>query len=79
MGLMDKAKDMVGRHKDTASDAVDQHSDSIDQHLDTGTAAVDERTGGRHTEHLEGGADRVRDGLDSLDGNPDDDFGGTRR
>ena len=42
MGLLDKAKDLVGKNKDKVAQGVDRATD-----------AVDRKTGGKHTEHLE--------------------------
>lgn len=75
MGFLDKAKDAFNEHSDKVADAVDQHADRIDQGIDQGSDFVSEKTGGRFDGQVEQGADRLRDGLDGLDGQ-DDDFGG---
>ena len=57
MGLLDKAKSMLGQHADKADDAVDKVAD-----------IVDDKTGGKHTEKIDGAAEKVKDVLDKLDG-----------
>lgn len=76
--LDEKATEAWEQHGDRVTDGVDQHSDRIDAGMDRASDAVSERTGGRFDEHLDRGADGIRDGLDSLDGQ-DDDFGAADR
>lgn len=42
MGLFDKAKDLAGKNRDKVGDGVDKATD-----------VVDDKTGGKHTEHLD--------------------------
>ncbi len=72
--LDEKATEAWEQHGDKVTDAVDQHADKIDQGVDRASDFVSEKTGGRFDEHVDQGADRLRDGLDGLDGK-DDDFG----
>lgn len=44
MGFLDKAKDLAGKHEDKTSSALDKGADLLDQ-----------KTGGKHTEHIETG------------------------
>ncbi|MDO5738947.1 MAG: antitoxin [Ornithinimicrobium sp.] len=48
----------------------------MDQGLDQAGRFADERTGGKFGNQIDSAGDRVRDGLDGLDGK-DDDFGTT--
>jgi hypothetical protein len=53
--MFDKAKDLLGKHGDAVDDAVDKATDM-----------VDDKTGGKYTEHLETvdkKVDEVTDGL----------------
>lgn len=74
MGIMDKITGAAEQHKDKIADAVDQHADKIEGGLDQAGAFVDEKTGGKFSEHIETGTDKAADALDGLDGK-DDDFG----
>jgi len=65
MGFLDKAKKQL-------SDAVDQHGDKIGDGLDKVAAEADKRTGGKHTDKIEQGVAKAKDGLDRLDGRNDD-------
>ena len=65
MGFLDKAKKQL-------SDAVDQHGDKIGDGLDKVAAEADKRTGGKHTDKIEQGVAKAKDGLDKLDGRNDD-------
>ena len=65
MGFLDKAKKQL-------SDAVDQHGDKIGDGLDRVAAEADKRTGGKHTDKIEQGVAKAKDGLDKLDGRNDD-------
>lgn len=67
-GFLDKAKEK-------AAELVDQHADTIDQGIAKATAMADERTGGKYSEQIDTAATKVREGLDTLDGQADD-FGG---
>ena len=49
MGLFDKAKNLANKNKDKIADGVDKATD-----------AVDEKTGGKHTDHLEKVDDAAR-------------------
>ena len=74
MGLMDKITGAAEQHKDKIADAVDQHADKIAGGLDKAGDFVDDKTGGKFSEHIETGKDKAADALDNLDGK-DDDFG----
>ncbi len=55
MGLMDKVKGLVSGNKEQAKDAVDKVAD-----------VVDDKTGGKHTDKIEDGAEKLKDGIDKL-------------
>ena len=55
MGLMDKVKGLVSGNKEQAKDAVDKVAD-----------VVDDRTGGQHTDKIEDGAEKLKEGIDKL-------------
>ena len=65
MGFLDKAKKQL-------TDAVDKHGDKIGDGLDMVAAEADKRTGGKHTDKIEQGVAKAKDGLDRLDGRNDD-------
>ncbi|WP_300388251.1 antitoxin [uncultured Nocardioides sp.] len=65
MGFLDKAKKQL-------TDAVDKHGDKIGDGLDRVAAEADKRTGGKHTDKIEQGVAKAKDGLDRLDGRNDD-------
>lgn len=58
--------------KNKAKDLVDGHGDKVDDGIDKAGAFADEKTGGQHTDKIADGSQKVRDGLDSLDGQDDD-------
>ena len=65
MGFLDKAKKQL-------TDAVDKHGNKIGDGLDRVAAEADKRTGGKHTDKIEQGVAKAKDGLDRLDGRNDD-------
>jgi hypothetical protein len=60
MGILDKAKGILGKNKEKAKDGVDKAAD-----------VVDDKTGGKHTEKIESAAEKAKDLIDDLA--PDDD------
>ena len=72
MGFLDDAKKKL-------EDAVDKHGDKIGQGLDKAAGFVDEKTGGKYHDKIEGGAGKAKDALDKLDGRNDDIPGGTQQ
>ena len=55
MGLLDKAKSLIGKHEDQAKDGIDKVAD-----------VVDDKTGGKHTEKIEDAAEKAKDAIDKL-------------
>jgi hypothetical protein len=52
--------------KDKLTDAVKEHGDKIDAGIDKAADFVDEKTGGKYSEHIDAGVDKAKDALDSL-------------
>jgi hypothetical protein len=65
MGFLDDAKAKL-------AEAVDSHGEKIAAGIDKAGDLVDEKTGGKYSEHIESGKDKAADALDSLDGKNDD-------
>ena len=65
MGFLDDAKDKL-------SDAVDHHGDKIGDGIDKAAAVASDKTGGTHDDKIGTGAEKLKDGLDRLDGRDDD-------
>jgi hypothetical protein len=55
MGLIDKAKSVFKGHGDTAKSGVDK-----------GAGMADDRTGGKYTDKIDAGSDKVKDGIDDF-------------
>lgn len=56
MGFLDKAKDALQGKGDEAADLIDKAAD-----------AVDDKTGGKHTDQIDTAADKAKDLVDKLD------------
>jgi hypothetical protein len=54
MGIVDKAKEMLGGHTDQAKDGVDKAANM-----------AEEKTGGKYDDKIEMGADKAKDGIDT--------------
>ena len=50
--LKNKAKDMIG-----------QHGDKVDKGVERAGQFADEKTGGKHSEHIDKGEDKLKEGL----------------
>jgi hypothetical protein len=57
VGLLDKAKGLLGQNKGKAKGAVDKAAD-----------VIDDKTGGKHTDKIESGAEKAKDAIDKLAG-----------
>ncbi|HUP75036.1 MAG TPA: antitoxin [Acidimicrobiales bacterium] len=55
MSILDKAKGLLGKNKDKSKGGVDK-----------GAGFADKKTGGAHTEKIDGGADKAKDAIDDL-------------
>lgn len=56
MGILDKVKGLLNKNKDKVADGVDKVTD-----------VIDDKTGGKHTEHL----DKVDDAAEKFAGDAD--------
>ncbi|OFE15719.1 hypothetical protein BA895_21610 [Humibacillus sp. DSM 29435] len=65
MGVFDNIKDKV-------TELVDQHGDKAGEGIDKAGDLVDEKTGGKYADKVDMGQQKVKDGLDGLDGKNDD-------
>jgi hypothetical protein len=54
--LTDRAKEMASQNKDEVKEGIDKAGDTID-----------EKTGGKHAEHVDKGQDAAKDHVDKLD------------
>jgi hypothetical protein len=52
MGILDEAKKLIGKHPDQAKQAIDKGED-----------VADEKTGGKYTEQIETGGEKLGDAL----------------
>ncbi|MFD1146697.1 antitoxin [Saccharothrix hoggarensis] len=68
MGIGDKFDGL----KDKAKEALGQHGDKADQGVDKAGEFLDERTGGRHSEHIQTGTEKAKEGLDRFGGQQPD-------
>ena len=55
MSIMDKAKGLLGKNREQAKTGVDKAADVADQ-----------KTGGAHTAHIDGAAEKAKDAIDDL-------------
>lgn len=57
MGFMNKVKDMLG-----------QHGDKVGQGLDKAAEAVDSKTGGKYSKHIQTGTQKAKEAIASQSG-----------
>ena len=55
MGLLDKAKGLIGKNEKKVDDAIDKVAD-----------VIDDKTGGKHHDKIENAADKAHDLVDKL-------------
>lgn len=72
MGAFDNLKGKAAELKGKAKDMVDSHGNKVGEGIDKGASIADSKTGGTHGSQISQGADRLKDGLDGLDGQDDD-------
>ena len=72
MGFLDDAKEKFNDAKDKLADLVDGKEETVGEQVDKAADVADDKTGGQYTEHIDTGADKIKDGVDSLDGKNDD-------
>lgn len=68
MGVMDTIKGWFGMAKKRAAEHEDQVTAGIDKVADT----VDDKTGGRYSEPIDQGAEKAKDFVEGLDGDPEE-------
>ena len=66
MGLMDKVKGIFGSGK--SQELAAQHGDKVVQGVDKATDAVDDKTKGKYSDHLEKADEGAEKIVDKLDG-----------
>jgi len=54
--------DMIGK----AKKAVTENKDKVEEGIDKAAEFADDKTGGKHTDKIEGAADKVKDALGNL-------------
>ena len=55
MSILDKAKGLLGKNSGKAKDGVDKAAD-----------VADDKTGGKHTEQIDGAAEKAKDAIDDI-------------
>ena len=55
MSILDKAKGLLSKNSDKAKGGVDKAAD-----------VADDKTGGKHTEHIDGAAAKAKDAIDDI-------------
>jgi hypothetical protein len=65
MGFLDDAKEKL-------TEAVDKAGNKIGGGIDKAKELIDEKTGHKHSDKLDTGAEEAKDALDDLDGKDDD-------
>jgi len=58
--------------KGKLTEAVDKAGDKIGAGIDKASELIHEKTGGKHSEQIDTGAEKDKDALDDLDGKDDD-------
>ncbi|WP_144123262.1 antitoxin [Catellatospora sichuanensis] len=68
MGMLDKAKDALGidDKADQASDKAKQMQDKAKATVDKAGDAVDDKTGGKHSGHVDKAQDMTKDAIDKM-------------
>lgn len=62
MGFMDTIKERFA-NRGKSQDLAHQHGDKIDDGMDKGGRRIDEKTGGKHSDHIHGGTDKGKDAM----------------
>jgi hypothetical protein len=55
VGILDKAKSLIGRHEEKVDDAIDKVAD-----------VADDKTGGKHSDKIEAAAEKAHEVVDDL-------------
>ncbi|MDC5699263.1 antitoxin [Intrasporangium calvum] len=70
--MADKVSDLVEQNQDKIHEVVNDHGDTIGDGIDRAGDFVDDKTGGRFSDHIGTGEQHVKDAIDGLDGQNDD-------
>ena len=54
--------------KNKAKDLIGEHGDKVDQGVDRAGQFADEKTGGQHSDHIDPGEDKLKEGLRNFGG-----------
>ncbi|MGI5505747.1 antitoxin [Lentzea sp. CA-135723] len=54
--------------KNKAKDLIGEHGDKVDQGVERAGQFADEKTGGKHSEHIDQGEDKLKEGLRNFGG-----------
>lgn len=57
MGLLDKARNLLSGNKDKVKDGIDKAAD-----------LVDDKTGNKHSKHIDTAAEKAKEAVEKLDG-----------
>jgi hypothetical protein len=68
MGLLDKVKGALGANVDKATDLVGEHAPKIKDGVDKVAEVVDDKTGRKHSDKIEGVTGKVKGGVDKIVG-----------
>lgn len=67
MGLFDSVKKVkIGEITKKAAELADKHEDKIDQGIDKAARFVDDKTGRKHHDKVDGGAAKLKDAVGKL-------------
>jgi MT0933-like antitoxin protein len=67
-GILDKVKEVAERFSGKARDLFSQHSDQADAAIDKAGDVVDDKTGGKYSEHVDKARAAAHDAVDKLSG-----------
>jgi len=73
--MFDKMKQSVDGLKDKLAEEIEERGDKIGANIDNAADFVDDKTGGRYSDHIDKAANAVKDAGDNVDGVDDDDLG----
>ncbi len=59
MSIFDKFKKKTG-------DLAEEHGDKAEDAIDSGAEFIDDKTGGKHTDQIEAGAEKAKDFIEDL-------------
>ncbi|MBM0127114.1 antitoxin [Pimelobacter simplex] len=68
MGFMDKLKGAKDTVTEKVGEAVEKHGDKIESGLDKAAGFVDDKTGGKYHDKIEGATGKAKDALGKLEG-----------